>query len=342
MKKEKERMIRRRTFILLLAGLVAACLSGVVILFHYNNPVNTARAYFDAILEKDWDAVYQMVDIAGDGQFLEKSAYITVVEEQFRDMTEYSLEKADGNTYVVEYDTRDGLEHSTIVLVEQEPKFLLFQDYKVQPVDLIAEKIYFLVPDDISIALNGIPIEAEYIVDSIEASDVEAENDSVETASYEKIYCLPSMYIGKYVLELSGESYQEYTEEITIHKAGEIIRPELPYLAEETVAAVSESAFEFALQEISSLGADLTEDSTYIDPMVSGRSVTIQSYGYNEEGNLAIELSVAELWSATKVTRTLDPYTDIYYFAYEPESQEHSYDLTYSYEDAKWVLSDSK
>ena len=119
--------VRRWILLGILAAAIIGCLVGSILLIrHYNDPMLTAGDYYDAVARKEWDRLYEMLDVGEDGHFLTRESYFAVMEEQFRDMDTYSIHREGNHVFRMDYVVA-GREHATTILLkEQEKKEYLF------------------------------------------------------------------------------------------------------------------------------------------------------------------------------------------------------------------------
>lgn len=324
----------------IVAGIVAA----IITVRHYNSPMLAAKDYYRSVANKEWDKLYEMLEVGEDGRFLTKSAYFTVMEEQFRDMEDYSVQKLDNQLFRMDY-VINGRTHSTTIRLNEQAqrRYGLFKQYTIQPVDLLAEDISIIVPWDVNVSLNGVELGSEYL----------DTGSSVSHAVYEKVYTLPILYIGTYTITQSGENYQTCTEEAEIMASDVVIRPELPYLGENVIQTLGEEATGLIRLEYENMisgngnaatggnsgigGGNSGQIRSYGDVNVSDISTEITEYGYIREG-LKVTIIVKYRMDTSLLTQLVDEYTDVNYYRESQIASEEERTYSFVYKNRNWLL----
>lgn len=330
--------VRRWILLGILAAAIIGCLVGSILLIrHYNDPMLTAGDYYDAVARKEWDRLYEMLDVGEDGHFLTRESYFAVMEEQFRDMDKYSIHREGNHVFRMDYVVA-GREHATTILLKEQEKkeYLFFRQYTIQPLDLLAENISIIVPNDITVCINGTELGEEYL----------DETGAVAHATYETVYTLPRMYIGTYTLAQYGENFQTCTDEIEIGASNVIIRPALPYLNSGVIENLGEEAAGLIRLEYEAMiagndsgnGAD--RGKAYSDVNISGLNTRIQEYGYTDDG-LTVSLAVTYHVDTALLTRLTDSYTEMDYYREQMIQKDEERTYLFVYKNRNWLLYDA-
>lgn len=320
------------------AVVIIGCLIGsILIIRHYNDPMLTARDYYDAVARKEWDRLYEMLDVGEDGHFLTREAYFTVMEEQFRDMEAYSIHQEGKHVFRMDY-VVEGREHTTTILLKEQEKkaYLLFKQYTIQPLDLLAENISIVVPGDITVCINGTELGEDYL----------DETGTVAHAEYETVYTLPRMYIGTYTLAQYGENYQTCTDEIEISASNVVIRPALPYLSSGVIETLGEEATGLIRLEYEAMiagngsGNGVDKGKNYSDINISDLRTRIKGYEYTNDG-LTVSLVVTYHMDTSFLTKLTDSYTQMNYYREQMIQADEERTYLFVYKNRNWLLYDA-
>lgn len=312
--------ISKRILLYAGAGFTCTVLAVWMFILYFNNPIHQVRAYIDAVEGSQWDSVYEMLEMDEYGQFLSKSSYLSIMEEQYRDIQSYSIKKLRKDVYEITYRTNTEEEKTTVkVTGRKEKDFLVFNNYGISPIDLLIENVSLVVPRDINVSLNGVLLNYDYRVYESE----------VHTEDFENVYLIPQLCKGSYVIELSGDNYQTVTEEVDIINNDQVIKPQLPYLNEKVLEKVSLLCEEKIREQFDEVLEKNNEEDCYQDIELTNISVSIIDYGYENSG-LYIETEVCYHVSATRIQKITDTYTDISYYKSGIESFDDSCNFTFT------------
>lgn len=329
--KGKKKQIRRSAFYLVVVAIVCLFFSSLILINYFNDSSITAKKYFNAIVDKDWDAVYNLLDVDDDGPFLTKASYISLIEKEYTNLKTYYLEEPEKNTFLMTYGEENNQKETTIVMVEKEERFMLiYKQYAVQPIDLLAENISFLLPKDVSIKINGTLLNETYLDTT----------GKISCAFYEKVYTIPCLYIGSYLIEIFGDNYQTYTQEIEVLESDQCFITELPNLSENVISLLGEESFTTIYNEYErTLDEDNTQkDNSYAGIKLSDLSAEITEYGYNQTG-LSMKVSVSYLYETKITKKETDEYTGMDYYLQKEIKQKKQKTFDYTYDGEKWLLS---
>lgn len=360
-KKEKKKnpALRLIIFLVELVLLIGGIVGAVMMVKKYNDPKLTAENYFKALLAGDYATAYGYLEpVEEENAFINESTYAVAMESlgitDYAD--DYEIVEKGTNKYVLEC---DGDEYLTIRLHEQDAKrFLVFKDYEVEQLDMYAEDVSITAPKDVTLTIGGIVLDS---------SNCERDQESYLSV-YETSYTIPKMFVGDYVVEVTGgDVYQAYTETLSIDTYNTYFYLSQPYLAEgladtlinrsyDLLAAVYQEAMNQD-ETSATLEAEKTgylQDTDYLDNgyesikydleisdgffeylNVSDFSGEIDWYSYNyDDGNLEVQITLD--YTEDYGYQTLDWWSDQY-----EESTDTGYgdaSFEYTYVNGEWVL----
>ncbi|MGN1158674.1 MAG: hypothetical protein ACI4SE_00595 [Lachnospiraceae bacterium] len=355
--KKKNPTLRLIIFLVELVLIIVGIVGAVQFIKKYNDPKLTAENYFKALLAGDYATAYGYLEPAEEeNAFINQSTYATAMASlEIAGCEDYEIFSEGNNVYSMSYDNG----YVTIKLHEQDEKrYLLFKDYEVELQDIYAEDVTITAPKDVTITMNGL------VLDSSNCRIGEEDYLS----DYETSYTIDRMYIGDYIVEVSGaDVYQPYTDKLEVSPYSTYFYVSQPYLAEdladtliersyntlevvyqdainqEETCAVLEEAKAYDLVDPSYLqnGYDSIKYDLYIydgffeSVDLSDFTGEIDYYSYDyESGDLEITLTLEFYEDYTY--QTLDWWTD----RYEQSSDSGYGDATfeYRYVDGEWVL----
>ncbi|MDD3277781.1 MAG: hypothetical protein PHG16_02700 [Lachnospiraceae bacterium] len=178
------------------------------------NPAKSARAYYEAKFQEDWNGVYDC-SIFPDKTFLSRKNLVNAREylkQQAKSsdaqIASFSLKKksasGDQAVYTVSYSIKgDDNAYSPELKLQRGKKVLgMFYNWYVEPEELYVSQVSITVPVDTTLTLDGTVINEEY-----------------QTASKDKttaVYRIPYLFIGGHTLELKEGGKEAYREVIQV------------------------------------------------------------------------------------------------------------------------------
>ena len=363
--KKKNPQLRLILFLIELIVLIAGIVGSIVLVKNYNDPKRVAESYFDALKAGDYATAYsylQMEDDMETSAFVNVDVYASVMEkygfaEEAADIHDRSQEQL-GDTYYV-LDAGKGA-HTIQVTETGKKKWLLFREYEVCPQNFYAEDVYITAPKAMTVSVNGIELNSSN-------STRDDSSNEVYLSAYETAYKIDHMIVGDYRIQVSGDIFQTYTEDVTVNtyynvfmmdepvlKAGsldqivELIPEKIQSLYQSAVngddaqtafaaAGLHEPSDENEYASYENLVDDFTLDDGYFTGITLSDFETFFYGGYFDwetggyRANVTVEHAIAYSYDV------LDWWTESYYESEEDEAYGYlNCDLVYR--DGEWVI----
>lgn len=365
--KKKNPGLRMIIFLIELIVLIAGVVGSAIMVNRYNDPERVAKRYFQALKEGDYATAYsylQTEEGEGESDFVNVSVYAAVMESYgFADETADATERTDeelGEAFFV-LDAGRGA-HTVQVVETGKKRLFLFKEYEICPQDFYAEDVYITAPKMMTVSVNGIPLNESNSTRDDDSKDVYLN-------PYETAYKIDRMIVGDYRIQVSGDIFQTYTEDVTVNTYYNVLMMDTPVIKEgtleqiaeelpETVRSLYQSALngEDAQTAFAAAGlSGLTEDgqSTYddlVDDLLIDdgyfTSFELSDFEANVYGGGWFDWETGEYYSNITLSYTtsyhydvLDWWTESYY-----ESKEDEYngniDFDVFYRNGEWVIDD--
>ncbi|MBD5467466.1 MAG: hypothetical protein HDR21_04845 [Lachnospiraceae bacterium] len=237
--KKNNPQLRLLIFLIELIVLIAAIAGSVVLVKSYNDPKRVADSYFNALKAGDYATAYsylQTEDGMETSAFLNADVYASVMEEygftgETADVRD-SIEKEYGETYYV-LDAGKGT-HAIQVVETGKKNWFFFQEYEVRPYNFYAEDVYITAPKVMTVSVNGIELNSGN-------STRDDHSSEVYLSAYETAYKIDRMFVGDYRIQVSGDVFQTYTEDVTVNVYYNVFMMEIPTLKEGTLERIAET-----------------------------------------------------------------------------------------------------
>lgn len=237
--KKKNPKLRLVIFLIELIVLAAGIVGSVIMIKRYNDPQRIADSYFNALKEGDYATAYSYLR-AEEGMdtsvFLSMDVYASVMEQYgFADETadvSDSREEVYGETYYV-LDVGKGA-HTVQITETGKKNWFLFPEYEVCPQEFYAEDVYITAPKMMTVSVNGIELNSGN-------STRDDHSEDVYLSGYETAYKIDKMIVGDYRIQVSGDIFQTYTEDVTVNSYYNLFMMDTPVLKEGTVDQLAES-----------------------------------------------------------------------------------------------------
>lgn len=306
------------------AASVVLLVTVITLLICFNDPENAVEDYFDALKRKDYDVAYNMLVTDDFAAYLNRGNYINHVNNM-EELKGYSIEKKGRLLYEVTcyYET---YEKQCIVKLKKSKKktWGIFNNYIVNPTDIMAENISITVPSQIEVKLNGIYID----------SFLKGKADGM------KKYVFPLMLKGDYTISVSGEVFNTYTQKVAISENNQIFEPELPYMKEEAIRTITDLLYTSVQSEYRQMIEENVNnpDGAYGEVDITDFWVTIEEYGYQKD-IFTVQCNVEYNVELTKWVELTDTYTDMTYYSKEVTQENVSKKHFLCYADKNWILS---
>lgn len=238
---EKKKNPQLRLIILLieLIVLIAGVVGSMIVVKNYNDPQRVADGYFNALKAGDYATAYSYLrgeEGMDTSEFLSLDVYATVMDQY--GFADESADVSDGGetvygeTYYV-LDAGRGT-HTIQVAETGKKKWFLFPEYEVCPQEFYAEDVYITAPKMMTVSVNGIELNSSN-------STRDDHSEDVYLSGYETAYKIDKMIVGDYRIQVSGDIFQTYTEDVTVNSYYNLFMMDEPVLKEGTVDQLAES-----------------------------------------------------------------------------------------------------
>lgn len=208
--------------------LIVLCLCFFMAGNYMFGPAKTARAYYEARIEGDWNKVYDCC-IMPKSAFLSRQNFVNAMSyrpegaEEKREtpqITSYMMRRKEKNgdkvTYQVNYSLKDDKEaHIETLIMECGSDVLgIFHNWYVSPEQLYVTAVKVIVPENARITVDGMDITEKYRQGKAEKGKA--------------VYQIPYLFLGYHTVELKEQGKENYREifEVTEKKTLEFI-PEM-------------------------------------------------------------------------------------------------------------------
>lgn len=235
--KKKNPGLRLVIFLLELIILIAGIAASAIMMKHYNDPKRVADQYFSALKEGDYATAYSYLQPqeAGESDFVNVNVYAAVMEKYgFADEAADAVERTDAQlgegVYVL--DAGRGA-HTVQVLETGKKRLFFFKEYEVCPLDFYAEDVYITAPKMMTVSVNGITLNENN-------STRDDASTEVYLNAYETAYRIDRMIAGDYRIQVSGDVFQTYTEDVTVNTYYNVFMMETPMIKEGTMEQIAE------------------------------------------------------------------------------------------------------
>lgn len=234
--KKRNPGLRLVIFLLELIVLIAGIAGSAIMIKHYNDPKRVADQYFSALKEGDYATAYSYLQPqeAGESDFVNVNVYAAVMEkygfaDEAADAVGRTDEQLGEGVYVL--DAGRGA-HTVQVLETGKKRLFFFKEYEVCPLDFYAEDVYITAPKMMTVSVNGI---------TLNESNSTRDDDSTEVYlnAYETAYRIDRMIAGDYRIQVSGDVFQTYTEDVTVNTYYNVFVMDLPVLQEGTMDQIA-------------------------------------------------------------------------------------------------------
>lgn len=298
-------------------------------------PETVIKNHFTALVGGDYGAVYDGLDIP-DGQFTSKEQFIasyTVSNEMTNKITSITITKATATdledvnplssstvdaAYKVVYSTQLEPAPSTeiVILTKKGKLFLLFDAYKVEPSNFIAQEYSISAPVGIQVGFDGIELNDTFL------SKVETpkkERDS-ENPTQRNIYMIPYTFFGEHIITATSEFTENYEAPVYV-KSGRTetidglvikadIRAKIRKMAEQTVQLFFDSAL--ANKSFSDISLQLNAVPTQLEAIEkSYESFTKTNWGNFSNGatytNIRMKIKDGDESGGSLTNRPMSP-----------------------------------
>lgn len=226
--KKKNPGLRLVIFLIELMILIAGIVGSAIMMNHYNDPERVAKNYFHALEEGDYATAYSYLQPqeAGESDFVNVNVYAAVMEKYgFADEAANAEERKDEQFGEVSYvlDAGRGA-HSVQVVETGKKRLFFFKEYEVCPLDFYAEDVYITAPKMMTVSVNGVTLN--------ESNSTRNDDSEVYLNAYETAYRIDRMIAGDYRIQVSGDVFQTYTEDVTVNTYYNVFMMETPVLRE--------------------------------------------------------------------------------------------------------------
>lgn len=364
---KKNPSLRLIVFAVELILLIAAAAGSVILVKKYNDPERVAESYFNALKKGDYATAYSYLKTEegmDTSDFLSLDMYASVMEEygfanEAVDVNSHSGEEFEELLYVL--DAGRGA-HMIQVVETGEKKWFLFREYEVCPQDFYADNVYITAPKQMEVSVNGIELNSGN-------STRDDHSDEVYLSAYETAYKIDKMFVGDYRIQVSGDIFQTYTEDVTVNTYYNVIMLDTPVLKEGSVDQLAEmmpemvkSLYQSALNgedaqtafaaaglnepdeeecsQYEALVDDFTVDDGYFT-QISLSDFDVYSYygGYFDWETGEYRTDITLEYQVTYSYDILDWWTESYYESKEDDSYGY-FDCDIIYRNGEWIFED--
>lgn len=232
------------------------------------SPQKVARDYYEALLSKDWNRMYDCCEFP-EGQFLSRKNFVNTMSygtsgdeespviKNYRMRKKATDESSKISTYEVTY-TLEGISEAqkdTVEIARGGQVMGPFYDWYIVPEKLYASDVEVAVPDGAELYLDGIQI-----LDKYEKAESGQEEDGTEETTEkaeesgdgETIYEIPYLFLGYHTVQLHQNGRDDYREIVYVKddsrleflpelKLNDSTGKEITDLVEETVQSFCEA-----------------------------------------------------------------------------------------------------
>lgn len=366
-KEEKPRKpMKKKNKVILVAVLVVlvAVFITYQVLSKEYSPKTVASSFLDAVVKKDAGKVYGYLDISDDGSFITKDKFVTVFEEDMKEVEikNYKLDRIDYSSggltaravFKITRNNSSSEDSVEINLVKsQDKKFLFFDSWTVSEDTLgYTIKNYTIqVPKGATVTIDGVTLESKYLSNDMDVTSLD-------------IYKIPRIYPLEVELKTTLKSGITITDKITPTEYNDsyTVRISLSNLGSDTVNVLKEQVkkdvsglyqnivqaktwadvkdnYAYTNSDLSDLEetyTDLYDDIVADDDTLKSfevNDVTIQSVSLNDEGKLVVGAKINYSYTV-EYTNWRDEV--------QSNSSKSSFttSITYDYEDDAYKLND--
>lgn len=241
------------------------------------NPERIVKKYFESYMDGDYAKAYEYLAMP-DSEFLSKKAYATYMEQTVtgKTVSQYEISESSSTSISSSSNTSSSKEltkrytvkylltgesttnsFSVTLVLQENKKFIFFDDYSVAVDDFIVKNFTVYAPDGLTISVDGIGLKSEKSTD--------------DYGNPLKVYTIPYAYKGTHELAATSDAFEDYTDTFSLSNDGStIIRGlEIKESVRDEMANTAETLFTSwctnAIEEISLSEADfemLTSVST--------------------------------------------------------------------------------
>lgn len=209
--KKKHPVLRMVLFILELMILFICVMGSLLYIRGKNNPRHTADRFYEALKAGDFDAAYDMMVPEAETPFINREMFALAMSSRDFENGDYHLQRQSKTVYTLESDSDNDFPPIVLNFIEKETKrFSLISEYEVEIGGIYVQDVSFVVPKYAALSVNGILLDEDN-------SRINARIHGERlTNFYEKSYTVNRMYSGGYLIEVSGDIYQPYTDWVII------------------------------------------------------------------------------------------------------------------------------
>lgn len=225
-KRRKRRQIRSITIFAGIEFVMLVVLAGIFWICgtKYSNPERILKEYCQAVMEKDWNEVYDLLNVPKTSS-LSKKMFVNArrndnregmylfyeYEPANRDMTVQEYEKVNGvqpeaKGYYTRFvmDEEGNAARQVVTLVKTGKKLLFFDEWKVSPRIYIVSDVGFTLPKGAAMTLNGISIVVE----------------KKPEGNWQK-FAIPYLFKGSYQMEVAMDGMETYRQNLSVREDGQ-------------------------------------------------------------------------------------------------------------------------
>ena len=354
-KKRKKLHILSKIAILEWVAVVVLLVGSYMMAQKYFSAEQSAKQYFTALMSGKVSDAYQFIDVSADGMVNETNFKTVVAQQGCKKISGYDImrdvEKNDHmHEITIRYNVKDSKEdfYYTICMEKTGKKrFYLFDQWKVNVGDVVAQKVKVTVPNGTKVSINGKELSAEW-------KKVQENTDC---------YTIPKMFYGTYEAKATHPIYEDETFTFSVN--GEESTGELTGFSkvkEEALQKVTEQAMNdfkvywngmtkktgFAqLQNLSQLSEEnySSEDdyANMLSRMASSRTEGIVALTFDEMNVKAVTVNDSDgqqvqVEFSSDMAYTFNTY-DFWDGKLKMERRTDYYQgtITYVYKDGKWL-----
>ncbi len=255
---EKKPMSLKTKIILIVVFVLAVALIGTYNVCKYlADPKLVVEKYVESIISKDYASIYDSMDFEPN-EFTKKEAFVKLMKDSEDNLkiSNYTLSEELSEdplvkTYKISYFEKGMNESRELfvdLIVQQDKKYLLFDDYKISADGFAVNNYSVTVPKDGVVYINDIEVPEKYL------SNEDTSSDKMKT------YKIPSIFAGTYQVKVQVPNCEEkILEDYYIGKDNEINVTNF-YLTPETVSNINTIAKDFMNAFFSAFSTDNVQE----------------------------------------------------------------------------------